>query len=52
MEKMGIFVGRNAELEQFRKVLEDPKGQAKCERVVVEIFSLIWIAVLAFALIY
>jgi len=28
VEKMGIFVGRNAELEQFRKVVEDPKGQA------------------------
>ena len=23
-----IFVGRKAELEQFKKVLEDPKGQA------------------------
>jgi MoxR-like ATPase len=23
-----IFVGRQAELEQFKKVLEDPKGQA------------------------
>jgi predicted ATPase len=23
-----IFVGRKAELEQFKKVLEDPRGQA------------------------
>ena len=23
-----IFVGRKAELEQFKKVLEDPQGQA------------------------
>jgi hypothetical protein len=28
MAEERIFVGRKAELEQFRKVLEDPQGQA------------------------
>lgn len=28
MNSEKIFVGRKAELEQFRKVLENPKGQA------------------------
>jgi len=28
MSTSNIFVGRNAELEQFRKVLKQPQGQA------------------------
>jgi hypothetical protein len=28
MATVQIFVGRKAELEQFKKVLEDPQGQA------------------------
>ena len=28
MSEKKIFVGRKAELEQFKKVLEDPQGQA------------------------